>query len=216
MSLDILEHPTIERLIMGEAIRVQELREALVEFWEKNNTFSLCGDCPMQWRASVVGCCGSCIYHDVTKGCTLRNVSCLTFTCNFLEAKLRQQGTWASYEWFRKLLWGGSVMSQEPFCNSLRLPDDAEMHMEEREDRHRKTKYYKINLVDSELRGESPPHHKELSRDRKRVEDKIGEAGISCRVSEDLYRLIKKKYPDAPVYVDNEAHQRARIELGRA
>ncbi len=206
MSLDVLEIPVIERLILGEVIQVQELRDALVEFWEKNNASSLCGNCPVQ-AISAVGCCGGCVYHDVTKGCTLRNIACLSYTCSSLENRLKQQGVWESYAWFREMLNGG-LRGHDGFFNVRRLPDDARLQL-----LHRKTprnsSSFEIAVFD-EVEGKKPPGAEELQRKRKPIEDKIGASGIRCRVDRMMYKRIKEKYPDSPVYVDVEQVERQR------
>lgn len=198
MSLDILDHPVVERLIMGETIQVQELRDALVEFWEKNNTFSLCANCPVS-SASAVGCCGTCEHHDVKKGCTLRNISCLTYSCQSLENRLSRQGVLESYKWFSQMF-RGPLFGEEPFFNRSRLPDDARLEL-----RHNPESSFRpleIVVLDG-VEGIKAPNKSQEWRPN-HLGDKLGESGIRCRVSQYLYDAIIAKYPDSPVYVDEE------------
>jgi hypothetical protein len=201
MSLDILDHPVVERLIMGDKVRVQDLRDALVEFWEKNDTFSLCGNCPVS-AASAVGCCGTCQYHDVTKGCTLRNVACLSHTCPSLLNKLKREGVADSFIWFNGMI-HGPMFAQEPFFNRKRLPDDTLLELQINEDSHWRP--LEIVIVDG-VKGVKQWDYDDESNiwPRRTLEDKLGKAGIKCRVSRDLHARIMKKYPDSPVYIDDE------------
>lgn len=197
MSLDILEHPTVERLILGETVGVQELREALVEFWQENDTFSLCGNCPVSYQTSAVGCCSSCVYHDIAKGCTLRNLACLMHTCGSLERKLKSEGLWESFEWFAKMMYRG-LHEQEPYFSRRRLPDKAQLHLVQD---CSGPQPLSIRTVD-DIQGEKTPGHRDMPWVP--LLDKIGQSGIRCRVSPILYKEIKEKYPDSPVYVDEE------------
>jgi hypothetical protein len=200
MSLDILDHPVVERLIMGDKVRVQDLRDAMVEFWEKNNTFSLCGNCPVS-AASAVGCCGTCQYHDVTKGCTMRNIACLSHTCPSLLNKLRREGVADSFIWFNGMV-HGPLFAQEPYFNRKRLPDDALLYLKRNDSKWRPLE---IAVVGG-TKGVKQWDYDDGSNiwPRRHLEDKLGEAGIKCRVSRQLYEKITKKYPDSPVYVDDE------------
>jgi hypothetical protein len=196
--LDILDHPVVERLIMGDKVRVQDLRDAMVEFWEKNDTFSLCGNCPVS-AASSVGCCGTCQYHDVTKGCTLRNIACLGHTCPSLLNKLRREGVADSFIWFNGMV-HGPLFAEEPYFNRMRLPDDTLLELQINEDSTWRP--LEIAIV-GDVKGVKQWDY--FDEDPRRdLEDKIGEAGIRCRVSQNLYRRIMKKYPDSPVYMDEE------------
>lgn len=124
--MDIFDHPTVERLVAGERVQVQELRDALVEFWEENGTLSICADCSKAWGTSVTGCCGTCKWHAMGKGCTRRNIACLTYTCTSLMDRLGELGLRERYEDFRKLLWW-TLQGRDAYYNSSRLPDDAEL-----------------------------------------------------------------------------------------
>ena len=202
MSLDILDHPVVERLIMGDKIRVQELRDAMVEFWEKNDTFSLCGNCPIS-AASSVGCCGTCQYHDVTKGCTLRNIACLSHTCPSLLNKLRREGVVESFIWFNGMV-HGPLFAEEPYFNRKRLPDDTLLEL-----KHNPESTWRP-LEIAIVGGVKGTKHRDYldvpfaGHEEAALEDRVGKAGIRCRVSQNLYRKIMKKYPDSPVYMDEE------------
>jgi len=201
MSLDILDHPVVERLIMGDRVRVQDLRNAMVEFWEKNNTFSLCGNCPVS-VSSATGCCGTCEFHDVTKGCTLRNLACLSHTCPSLMNRLRQAGVADSFTWFVKML-HGPLHGKEPFFNRRRLPDEALLELKHDPESHwRPLEIMAVGDVESIKMWDYTDKEREWRPSH--LEDKIGRAGIRCRVSQGLYDRIMEKYPDSPVYVDDE------------
>ncbi len=201
MSLDIFDHPTVERLIQGERIRVQELREALVEFWEKNGTFAICANCPAAGFASVTGCCGACKWHDLEKGCTKRNVSCLTFTCPTLTDRLMKLGLWERYDAFRQMLWG-DIAGQEEYYNQSRLPDDAELFIVEHES------YYPGEVeIATNAQGNLAPTQIHLDPDQ--FLEKLSRT--NSVVSPRIYHDIKQKFPDFQVRLREERY----INYGR-
>jgi hypothetical protein len=155
VPLNILEHPAVVRLLAGENIQVQELREALVEFWEENGTFDICrNDCAIgqprsRWPLALGrGCCRSCESFVVGQGRRLRNLACLLHTCGALTKRLEALGLEEDFQAFRKLLpvkhgcRGGlddsafcGVADGDAFFNRHRLPDQARLYIVD-DDRH--------------------------------------------------------------------------------
>lgn len=111
MSLDIFDHPAIQRLVQGEPIPIQDLRQAIVDFWKENGASEICDSCrSLLWfgkkneNSPVTGCCGPCRYLDLDRGCTQRNLMCQTFSCVRLKQLLDRAGVLGSWLQFEDML----------------------------------------------------------------------------------------------------------------
>jgi hypothetical protein len=135
VPLNILDHPAVVRLFAGENIQVQELRQALVDFWQENGTFDICrNDCysnrPDRAEGLRRGCCGSCDDFVVEQGCQRRNLACLLYTCIGLEDRLETLKLKKDFRTFCGLT-SSLVLIYEPFFNHRRLPDRTRLYIAE-------------------------------------------------------------------------------------
>jgi hypothetical protein len=132
----------------------------------------------------------------------MRNIACLSHTCPSLLNKLRREGVADSFIWFNGMV-HGPLFAQEPFFNRKRLPEDALLEL-----KHNPESTWRpleVVVVDG-VKGIKQWDYDDESNvwPRRLLEDKLGKAGIKCRVSRHLYDLIMAKYPDSPVYIDDE------------
>ena len=129
MSLDIFRHPTVERLMDGGKVTIQDLREALVDFWKENRGYELCANCPLDLYDSATGCCGKCKYHDLERGCIKRNIACQVWSCTELRNHLARLGVENSFSKFRGMV-AHELTPVDQIYNKKRLPDDAPIFLE--------------------------------------------------------------------------------------